>query len=259
MSNPPPSLTRTTSFPPPNFTLKRQGDKITSESSNSNKELSSSSSSISTGTNQSIAYAHFSLNIQQEVRDELPSGANIDEIARRIESRWSSLPTKEKKYWKRASCSSSLKSKQNMAGAIPNSNGSGQQLRGSPQKKSAVATASSLMKHKPKRPLSAYFYFEKEMRPKVKAEFPNLGGNDVTKRIALMWNQWSEKDKKYYLLLEAKGRQEYSQALLEWKSSLQANATHDERGTVNTTSKAANYSNSTMKGGRKPKSHDDHI
>ncbi len=70
-------------------------------------------------------------------------------------------------------------------------------------------------KQKIKRPLLAYAYFEKEMRPLLKAQFPRLGGNVITQKIGQTWSYMAERDKQKYWLLERKGRAAYEEAMLE--------------------------------------------
>ncbi|KAL4617804.1 nucleolar transcription factor 1-like [Arapaima gigas] len=56
---------------------------------------------------------------------------------------------------------------------------------------------------KPKRPISAMFIFSEEKRPKLQQERPELSESELTRMLARMWNELSDKKKEKYKRLEA--------------------------------------------------------
>ncbi|XP_066554718.1 nucleolar transcription factor 1 isoform X2 [Amia ocellicauda] len=56
---------------------------------------------------------------------------------------------------------------------------------------------------KPKRPISAMFIFSEEKRHKVQQERPDLSESELTRTLARMWNELSDKKKEKYKRLEA--------------------------------------------------------
>uniref|UniRef100_A0AAR2LFH5 HMG box domain-containing protein n=1 Tax=Pygocentrus nattereri TaxID=42514 RepID=A0AAR2LFH5_PYGNA len=56
---------------------------------------------------------------------------------------------------------------------------------------------------KPKRPISAMFIFAEEKRPKLQQERPDLSDSELTRLLARMWNDLSDKKKEKYKNLEA--------------------------------------------------------
>ncbi|XP_039595146.1 nucleolar transcription factor 1 [Polypterus senegalus] len=56
---------------------------------------------------------------------------------------------------------------------------------------------------KPKRPISAMFIFSEEKRKKLQEERPDLSENELTRLLARMWNELSDKKKEKYKRLEA--------------------------------------------------------
>uniref|UniRef100_A0A8C5CYK2 Upstream binding transcription factor n=1 Tax=Gadus morhua TaxID=8049 RepID=A0A8C5CYK2_GADMO len=56
---------------------------------------------------------------------------------------------------------------------------------------------------KPKRPISAMFIFAEEKRPKLQQERSDLSESELTRLLARMWNELSEKKKEKYKRLEA--------------------------------------------------------
>ncbi|KAM4598122.1 nucleolar transcription factor 1 isoform 2-T2 [Polymixia lowei] len=67
------------------------------------------------------------------------------------------------------------------------------------KKKSSKAKASP---EKPKRPISAMFIFSEEKRPKLQQERSDLSDSELTRLLARMWNELSEKKKEKYKRLE---------------------------------------------------------
>jgi hypothetical protein len=176
--------------------LKRRKALASSNVSKSSEEADETSgTSTSKSATSGAAYAMFSLKNQQTIRNQLPPNTSVDSVAKAIEQRWSNLSEEEKQRWGLAMSSSSSNSEDSI-----------------PHKTCALS--------KPKRPLSAYFYFEKEMRPKIKSDFPTLGGNDVTKEIAILWRGLHEKEKLPYINKEIEAKSTYDEAMDQWKEAL---------------------------------------
>ncbi|XDV13448.1 hypothetical protein PO909_001849 [Leuciscus waleckii] len=70
----------------------------------------------------------------------------------------------------------------------------------SPASKKKSATAKSA--EKPKPPVSAMFIFSEEKRPKLHQEKPELSDMELTRLLARMWNELSDKKKEKYKTLE---------------------------------------------------------
>ncbi|KAJ3601511.1 hypothetical protein NHX12_032479 [Muraenolepis orangiensis] len=69
-----------------------------------------------------------------------------------------------------------------------------------PPKRASRAKASA---DKPKRPISAMFIFSEEKRPKLQQERSDLSESELTRMLARMWNELSDKKKEKYKRLEA--------------------------------------------------------
>jgi hypothetical protein len=176
--------------------MKRRKKEDNNESTSTEEETESAADSKTCG----VAYAIFSLQNQEIIRNELPPNASIDLIAKTIEQRWSGLLIEERQHWERLA-------RQRWERASHSTN-----------------STSSEDTSKPKRPLSAYFYYAKEMRPKIKSQYPTLGGNDVTKQIGFLWSQLDINERQPYIVHEARAKSAYDEALSQWKSSLLAKA-----------------------------------
>lgn len=69
----------------------------------------------------------------------------------------------------------------------------------------------------PKRPLSTFFLFSQDERPKIKKDNPSLSVADIAKLIGERWRTISEDRKRHY---EEKARQEkerYDREIAEYK------------------------------------------
>lgn len=184
---------------------KAQNNNSNVSKSSSEEADETSGTSTSGATKSGVAYAMFSLKNQETIRNQMSPNTSVDSIAKAIEQRWSMLSEEEKQRWGLAMSSSSSNSEDSI-----------------PSKTSATS--------KPKRPLSAYFYFEKEMRPKIKSDFPTLGGNDVTKKIAILWRGLHEKEKLPYINYETEAKSTYDEAMIQWKETFLLNNTSDAMG-----------------------------
>ncbi|XP_028841593.1 nucleolar transcription factor 1-like [Denticeps clupeoides] len=73
---------------------------------------------------------------------------------------------------------------------------------GSPASKKR-STKAKTNPEKPKRPISAMFIFAEEKRPKLQQERPDLSDSELTRMLARMWYELSDKKKEKYKNLEA--------------------------------------------------------
>ncbi|XP_067869382.1 nucleolar transcription factor 1 isoform X2 [Heterodontus francisci] len=71
----------------------------------------------------------------------------------------------------------------------------------------ATKTASD----KPKRPISAMFIFSEEKRKKMQEEEPELSESELTRKLARMWTELSEKKKEKYRRMETAAKAESEQ------------------------------------------------
>ncbi|CAH7488200.1 AABR07009373.1 [Phodopus roborovskii] len=70
----------------------------------------------------------------------------------------------------------------------------------------------------PKRPLSAFFLFCSEYRPKIKGEHPGLSIGDVAKKLGEMWNNTAADDKQPYEKKAAKLKEKYEKDIAAYRA-----------------------------------------
>nr|AFN61226.1 mitochondrial transcription factor A [Paracentrotus lividus] len=73
---------------------------------------------------------------------------------------------------------------------------------------------------KPKRPLTSFFQFALEQRPKIVAMEPSMSVTEVTKRIAAMWKDMSEHQKEVYRSDFETRREKYMEEMEQYRSRL---------------------------------------
>lgn len=71
----------------------------------------------------------------------------------------------------------------------------------------------------PKAPLTAFFCFANEVRPKIRKEKPELKMVEVSKEISAMWNKLDEKQKETYVKMSAKDKERYEREKKEYNSN----------------------------------------
>ncbi|XP_060704977.1 nucleolar transcription factor 1-like isoform X2 [Hemiscyllium ocellatum] len=76
---------------------------------------------------------------------------------------------------------------------------------------SPPSDASKTTSDKPKRPISAMFIFSEEKRKKLQEEEPELSESELTRKLARMWTELSEKKKEKYRRMEAAAKAESEQ------------------------------------------------
>ncbi|KAJ8414238.1 hypothetical protein AAFF_G00051080 [Aldrovandia affinis] len=88
---------------------------------------------------------------------------------------------------------------------------------GSNAKKNSKTKSGS---EKPKRPISAMFIFAEEKRHKLHQERPDLSESELTRALARMWNELSDKKKEKYKRLEASLKADSEKKVQEERSRL---------------------------------------
>ncbi|XP_067825118.1 nucleolar transcription factor 1 isoform X2 [Heptranchias perlo] len=76
---------------------------------------------------------------------------------------------------------------------------------------SSASDATKTTSDKPKRPISAMFIFSEEKRKKMQEEEPELSESELTRKLARMWTELSEKKKEKYRRMEAAAKAESEQ------------------------------------------------
>tara|TARA_B100001559_G_C16488060_1_gene617037 strand:- start:1232 stop:1822 length:591 start_codon:yes stop_codon:yes gene_type:complete len=78
----------------------------------------------------------------------------------------------------------------------------------------------------PKRNKSAYMFFQEEVRPKLKAKFPQDTLGQLSKRLGKLWGDLKDKDKRKYDKLAEKDKQRYEKDLETYNTDFKKKETN---------------------------------
>jgi len=78
----------------------------------------------------------------------------------------------------------------------------------------------------PKRNKSSYMFFQEEVRPKLKAKFPQDTLGQLSKRLGKIWGDLKDKDKKKYDKLAEKDKQRYEKDLETYNTDFKKKETN---------------------------------
>ena len=73
-------------------------------------------------------------------------------------------------------------------------------------------------KDAPKRPISAYFFYNQERREKLKKEKPNLDNKELIKAMSEEWNKLTDEEKKPYIIKAAEDKKRYVEEMKAYES-----------------------------------------
>lgn len=147
------------------------------------------------------AYAFFVQTCREEHKKKHPDEQVVfAEFSRKCAEKWKGMTSKDKKRFDDMAAKDKVRYEGEMANYIPPKGAKG----GKRKKKDPNA---------PKRPLSAFFVFCGEERPKVKEANPSYGIGDIAKELGRMWERCPNKEKFEALARADKERYEKANAL----------------------------------------------
>ena len=71
----------------------------------------------------------------------------------------------------------------------------------------------------PKRPVTAFFFYQSERRQTLKKEKPELDHKQIISVMSTEWNKLPEKDKKKYLVKAEEDKKRYEKEKAEYENS----------------------------------------
>lgn len=152
------------------------------------------------------AYAFFVQTCREEHKKKHPSESVVfAEFSKKCSERWKTMSDKEKHRFHQLADKDKKRYESEMANYKPK--------KGEGRKKKRQKDPDA-----PKRPLSAFFWFCNDERPKVKATMPDSTVGDVAKELGRRWNECTEDQKSKYEALAAKDKARYEKELKAYKS-----------------------------------------
>lgn len=153
------------------------------------------------------AYAFFVQTCREEHKKKHPNESVVfAEFSKKCSERWKTMSDKEKHRFHQLAD----KDKKRYDGEMANYKVTGPK-QGRKKKRTKDPDA-------PKRPLSAFFWFCNDERPKVKATMPDSTVGDVAKELGRRWNECTEDQKSKFEALAAKDKARYEKELKAYKA-----------------------------------------
>lgn len=148
------------------------------------------------------AYAFFIQTCREEHKKKHPNETvQFSEFSKKCSEKWKEMGPKEKKRFEDMAGKDKIRYDKEMKSYVPPADDG---KKGNKRKKKDP--------NAPKRPLSAFFLFCNEERPKVRKENPGWGIGDVAKEMAKRWEACTNRTKFDALNVKAKERYEKEMA-----------------------------------------------
>jgi len=130
-------------------------------------------------------YILFCEDEREKVKAKHKDMKNTD-VTKKLGEMWNKLSDKDKARYKKLSDKDKVRYEKEMESYTP------------PETTEEETTSKRKPKKErtgPKRPLSSYMYFCKEERDRIKEDYPDMKGPDVTKELGVRWKKLSDDDK----------------------------------------------------------------
>ena len=79
----------------------------------------------------------------------------------------------------------------------------------------------------PKRAMSAFLSFSQQMRPQVRAKYPDMKNTDISGVLAQLWREGTEEEKAPHISRELREREKYHEDMVKWKEEVSRQAEID--------------------------------
>eukprot|EP01040_Poterioochromonas_malhamensis_P011768 gene11768-12840_t len=149
------------------------------------------------------AYICFVTDKMDDVKKSLPADMKVTEIMKTLAYMWKNLPPLERLEYEKIAEADKSRYFEEMAHysgplQVPNKR----------QKKPPGA---------PKRAMSAFLSFSQQMRPQIRAMYPELKNTDISGVLAQKWHSANEDEKRPHIERELKEREKYHEDMAHWK------------------------------------------
>jgi len=160
------------------------------------------------------AYAFFVQTCRDEHKKLHPDeNVQFTEFSRQCSERWKTMSEKEKGKFHEMAEEDKVRHAKEMANYTPppgeTKGRRARRPRGMKKEKDP---------NKPKRALSAFFYYANEERPKVRASNPDFSVGEVAKELGRQWNELSATEKAPFEKSAADDRARYDEAMKSYKA-----------------------------------------
>ncbi|TMW59463.1 hypothetical protein Poli38472_004532 [Pythium oligandrum] len=150
-------------------------------------------------------YILFSMDKREAIKATLGADAKVTDIMRAIANAWAKMSDDDKQPWKLAAEQDKQRYEEEMASydgplRVPNKRA----------KKHPEA---------PKRASSAFLFYSQVMRPRIKADHPDMKNTEISKQLGEAWGKATEAQKAPFIEKEKEDRDRYKREMEEWNQS----------------------------------------
>ena len=153
------------------------------------------------------AWIYFSEANREAVKKSNPD-ASFGDIGKLLSQKWKEISADEKAKFEAMATKDKARYQEEMADYTPPK---GSTTKGAGKKKKDP--------NAPKRPTNAFMFFSNEMRPKIKAENPDLKMGEVGKRLGELYREMSSEDKEKYDAMAKKDKARFAEETAAYKNS----------------------------------------
>jgi len=75
--------------------------------------------------------------------------------------------------------------------------------------------------------MSAFLSFSQQMRPQVRAKYPDMKNTDISGVLAQLWREGTEEEKAPHISRELREREKYHEDMVKWKEEVSRQAEID--------------------------------
>jgi len=157
------------------------------------------------------AYACFVKTCREEHKKLHPDeNVQFGEFASQCSQRWKTMSDKEKEKFQEMSVEDKERYQEQMKDLGPGGV--------TPRRRRRRGSKKERDPNKPKRALSAFFYYAKDERPNVRSINPDFSVGEVAKELGRKWNELSEEEKSPYEKAAEEDRARYDQEMKAYRS-----------------------------------------
>jgi len=197
------------------------------------------------------SYVLYCSHARPELKEKCPT-ATFAEFNKMLGEQWSKLPESEKKmFFQKAAALKAEYQTQQAAYKAKHPDSDEDTGRGKKKKKKKKKDERA-----PKKPLTAYFFFQADVRGKIREENPTLQVKDIARVVASQWGALTEDQKKPYEKMAAKDKERYAREKTAYQDLLDEEK-KAKRRQESSSSESESSSSSSSSGGSSDSSDSD--
>lgn len=171
------------------------------------------------------AFMFFSQEMRSKIQEKNPD-ASFGETGKLLGEAWKNVTEEEKKKFEDMAEADKERYKKEMESYVPPSDDDDDSSddEGSPKKKKGKKKGAKKDPNAPKRALSSFMFFSKEMRSKIQEQNADASFGEIGKLIGEAWKNVSEEEKKKYEEMNKEDKERYEKDMAAYKEKKKSEA-----------------------------------